>query len=95
MQDRKKMWILGVTFIVASAIVYLMFMLSWLTIVSQITQTWFKYLIALVAFIGGFINLKSYFKTRKQEAGCDVTTAKDRKKIIKRTQNIYKIIKRK
>ena len=60
MQDRKKMWILGITFIVASAFVYLMFMLSWLTVISHMTQTWFKYLIALVAFIGGFINLKSY-----------------------------------
>ena len=88
MKDRKKMWILGVTFIVASALVYLMFMLSWLTIISQVTQTWFKYLIAIVAFVGGFINLKSYFKTRKQEAGCDVTTAKDRKKIINRIQKI-------
>ena len=86
MKDKKKMFILGITFIIASALVYLMFMLSWLTVISQITQSWFKYLIALVAFIGGFINLRSYFKTRKQEAGCDVTTAKDRKKIISRIQ---------
>ena len=88
MKDRKKMWILGITFIVSSALVYLMFMLSWLTVVSQITQTGFKYLIALVAFIGGFINLKSYIKTRKQEAGCDVTSAKERKKTITRIQKI-------
>ena len=86
MKDKKKMWILGITFIVASALVYLMFMLSWLTVISQVTQSWFKYLIALVAFVGGFINLKSYFKTRKQEAGCDVTSAKDRKKIISKIQ---------
>ena len=85
-KDKKKMWILGITFIFASALVYLMFMLSWLTVISQITQSWFKYLIALVAFVGGFINLRSYFKTRKQEAGCDVTTAKDRRKIISRIQ---------
>ena len=86
MKDKKKMWILGITFIVASALVYLMFMLSWLTVISQVTQSWFKYLIALVAFVGGFINFKSYFKTRKQEAGCDVTSAKDRKKIISKIQ---------
>ena len=88
MKDRKKMWVLGLTFIIASALVYLMFMLSWLTVISRITQNWFKYVIALVAFIGGFINLKSYFKTRKQEAGCDVTSAKDRRKIIQKIQKI-------
>lgn len=88
MKDRKKMWILGITFIVASAIVYLMFMLSWLTLISQVTQTWFKYIISLVAFMGAFVNLRSYFKTRNQEVGCDVTTEKDRKKTIKRVQKI-------
>lgn len=88
MKDRKKMWILGITFLTASSLVYLMFMLSWLTLASQLTQTWFKYIIALIALIGGFINLKSYFKTRKQETGCDVTSAKDRKKIINRIQKI-------
>ena len=88
MKDRKRMWLLGFTFILASALVYLLFMLAYLKVASSLIQTWFKYLIALVALIGGIINLKAYFKTRKKDIGCTVTDAKKRRKIVDKIRKI-------
>lgn len=88
MKNRKKMWILGLTFIFFSALVYLFFMLSWLKLASTIISTWFKYVIALVALIGSYINIKSYLNERKKDAGCQVTSKKDRKKIMGKIQKI-------
>lgn len=92
MKDRKRMWILGFTFIISSALVYLLFMLAYLNLASTLIQTWFKYIIALVAFVGGIINLRSYFKTRKKDVGCTVTNASKRRKI---SNNIRKILSEK
>lgn len=92
MKDRKRMWILGFTFIISSAFVYLLFMLAYLNLASTLIQTWFKYIIALIAFVGGVINLRSYFKTRKKDVGCTVTNATKRRKI---SSNIRKILSEK
>lgn len=88
MKNRKKMWILGLTFIFFSALVYLFFMLSWLNLASTIISTWFKYIIALVALIGSFINIKSYLNERKKDAGCTVTSSTKRRKIMTKIQKI-------
>ena len=88
LKDRKKMWILGIVFLVASALVYLMFMLSWLTITSSIISTWFRYVIALVAMIASIINLRSFIISLKKNVGCQVTNSSKRKKIIARIQHI-------
>ena len=88
MKNRKKMWILGLTFILTSALVYLFFMLSWLTLASTIISTWFKYVIAIVALIGSFINIRSYLKDRKKESGCQVTSSTKRKKIMTKIQKV-------
>ena len=88
MKNRKKMWILGLTFIFFSALVYLFFMLSWLKLATTIISTYFKYLIAIVALIGGYINIKSYLNERKKDAGCQVTSSKKRKKIMIKIQKI-------
>ena len=88
LKDRRRMWILGFTFIISSALVYLLFMLAYLQVASAIIQTWFKYIIALIALVGGIINLRSYFKSRKKDVGCDVTDAKKRRKIIDKIKKI-------
>lgn len=82
-KDRRKMLILGMTFLGASALVYMFIMLSWLTIALKMTTIiWIRNLIALVALIGGIINLRSYF--RSHDSGCEVVDDKKRKKIFKR-----------
>ncbi len=92
-KDRKRMWILGLTFIVTSGLVYLMFMLTWLNLAVFISKAeLIRILVALVSFIVGFINLKKYYESTKKEDGCDVVDKKNRKEIINR---ITKIIKEK
>jgi len=90
MKDKKKMWILGITFLVTSAVVYLLFMLAWLKVALTFTSiTWIRILIALVALIGGAINLRSFIKSVKTKTdGCEVVDDKKRKKIFKRIRNI-------
>ena len=84
LKDRKRMWILGITFLTASALVYLMFMLAWLEVVLFLgTLWWFRLLISSIAILGGSYNLYSYYKRRKEE-GCKIIDTKKRKKMSKR-----------
>lgn len=82
MKDKKRMWALGVTFLVTSALVYMIIMFSWLNIVVRVsTSTIIRYLIGLFAMGGGAFNLYSYVKTRKT-SGCVVVNDNKRKKIF-------------
>ena len=61
------MWILGSTFILTSAIIYLLFMLLWLNVITFVgSLEWFKILIALIALIGGTLNVRSFIKVKIQ-----------------------------
>jgi len=83
MKDRKKMMYLGSLFIVASASVYLLFMVAWLNIVINVTSIkWVQILIAVVALIGGLINIRSYIKSLGKDNGCTVVDDNKRKKIF-------------
>jgi len=90
MKDKKKMWILGLTFLGTSALVYLLIMASWLKVaVSFTTIKWVRILIALVALVGGIINLNSFRKSVKEHTdGCTVVEDKKRKKIFKKIKEI-------
>ena len=86
MKDRKRMWIIGITFLLTSALVYMGILLSWIKIVDTVsTSKIFQILIALVALIGGFINLRNYKK--EQDSGCTVVDQKKRTKIFKKIKN--------
>ena len=90
-KDRKKMWILGLIFILTSGIVYLAFMLTWLNLASFISKIFFvRILVALVALIIGFINLNNFYKSTKKDDGCEVVDKKDRKKIMNQIMKITK-----
>ena len=84
MKDKKKMWTLGITFLVASALVYLLIMSAWLKVaISFNASVWLRTLIAIVALIAGAINLKSYIKEKKRKTdGCEVVDESKRKKIF-------------
>lgn len=83
LKDKKRMWLLGLTFLTTSAIVYLLFMISWLNLAKYIGSIFYiRLLIALVAIIGGSINLKNYFKTKND--GCHVVKKEKRKKIFEK-----------
>lgn len=84
MKDKKRMWILGSTFLLISALIYLIFMMSWLNLANLlISVVWVRVIIAVVSLVGGFINLRGYIKHRKV-SGCDVVDDKKRNKIITR-----------
>ena len=83
MKDRKKMWILGGTFLLTSALMYLIIMFSIFKITTTIsTSILLRNIIALVAIIGGGINLYSYIKSIKKDSGCEVVDDKKRKQIF-------------
>lgn len=85
MENKKRMWALGITFLVTSALIYLIFMFVWLGVATKLLTTisWLKLLIGLVALIGAFINLKGFIKSIvKKDAGCEVVDNSKRKKII-------------
>ncbi len=83
MKDKKKMWTLGLTFILTSGIVYFLFMASWLNLASFINKvSLVRSLIGIFAIIFGIINIYNYIKSRKKDVGCEVTDEKKRKKII-------------
>jgi thiol-disulfide isomerase/thioredoxin len=81
MKDRKRMWILGSTFLITSALAYLLFMLAWLNLAIFMGSIWWiKLMIAFVSLIGGYLNLRSYIRTK--DTGCEVVDEKKRKKIF-------------
>ena len=89
MKDRKKMWILGGTFILTSGLVYLLFMVSWLNLAMFLTQVrLIRLLIAIFSIIFGMYNIYRYTESINKDIGCDVTSQKDRKKIITKIKKI-------
>lgn len=83
MKDKKRMWILGLTFLTTSAFIYLLIMMSWLNIIVKVTTSIIiRNIIAIVAIVGGIINLRKFLNTKS--SGCEVVDDKKRKKIFTR-----------
>lgn len=83
MKDKKRLWALGLTFLVTSAFVYMAFMVSWLSFAKMISGVVLvRIIIAIVAIIGGAINLNSFANSLGKDDGCDVVDAKKRKKVF-------------
>lgn len=86
-KDRKKMWILGGSFLFTSAFVYFLFMISFLNIAMFMSSIYIlKMGISIFALAFGTYNIYRYFKTK--EVGCDVVDKKKRKKLMLRIKNI-------
>jgi hypothetical protein len=87
MKDKKRRWILGITFIVASAFVYFLFMAAWLNLILFIGFIiWVRIAIGLVAIGGGGYNLREFFINK--ESGCKVTGDEKRRAIFEKLKNI-------
>lgn len=83
MKNRKRMWTIGLTFLISSATVYMLIMMSWLNIVVNIsTSIWLRNIVAGIAIIGGVVNLYNFFK--HQDSGCSVVDEKKRKSVFAR-----------
>lgn len=92
MKDRKKMWVLGLTFLFTSGFIYLLIMVSWLNVAAAASQyLLFRIIIGSFAIIFGSYNIYTYIKNRKnKDVGCEVTDDKKRRKIMDRIKDIVK-----
>lgn len=91
MENRKRMWILGGAFIVASASVYFIFMAAWLNLILFIGfVVWVRLLIGLLALAGGSYSLNKFFHTKS--GTCSVTGGEKRRKVF---DNLRKIVQQK
>jgi len=87
MKDRKRMWILGSVFIVASAAVYFLFMAAWLNLLLFIGFiVWIRVLIGLLALGGGVYNLREFFINK--DTGCKVTGDEKRQRVFEKLKAI-------
>lgn len=89
MKDKKRMLIIGLTFLGSSAFIYMLIMLSWLNLVVSIsTSIFLRNLIALIAVGGGILNLYNFWK--HQDSGCSVVDEKKRKNVFSRIKKFTK-----
>lgn len=87
MRDRRRMWILGFAFIIASASVYFIFMSAWLNLILFLGFIfWIRLLIGLVALFGGGYNIKEYIYNK--EGTCKVTNTGRRQKVFERLKTV-------
>lgn len=87
MKDRKRMWMLGTTFIVSSALVYFLFLSAWLNLFLFLGfVVWIRIIIAFVALGAGGYNIRDYYINKK--GGCTVMGDEKRQKIFQRIQGI-------
>ncbi len=87
MKDRRRMWILGSAFIVASSLVYFTFMVAWLNLLLFIGFIfWVRFAVGAVAIGGGVHNLKEYFS--KKPAVCANAADPKRRKVFDKLKNI-------
>jgi len=87
MKNKKRRWLLGITFIVASAFVYFLFMAAWLNLLLFVGFiVGVKLFIGIVAIAGGSYNLKEFF-TNKNSA-CKVTGGEKRKAVFDKLREI-------
>ena len=88
LKNKKKSWILGLTFLLISGLVYFLSMIGINFVIGVATIQWMKILIAIFILIAGLFNLKKYLKIRKEKAGCTVIDAKKRKKLVTKIRKI-------
>lgn len=88
-KDHARMWTLGLTFIVSSAVTYYLFMAAWLNLALVIGNLyWIRVLIAIFAVGGGTLSIKTALK--KKDGGCEVVEDKKRSKIFDRIKKFTK-----
>lgn len=87
MKNKKRMWILGITFIATSAFVYFLFLSAWLNFFLILGfALWIRIIIGLVALGAGIYNLRDYHLNR--DAACKVEKGEQKQKIFGKLKKI-------
>lgn len=88
MKDKRKLLILGSTFIVTSGVFYFLFLAAWFNFFKFVGYIpIINLIIGLVAMVTGIIHL---FNGLKKDQSCHVTNLKQRQSIMKRIERIAK-----
>ena len=93
MKNKKRMWALGITFLVSSALVYFLFLISWLNLAVFLNKiVYIRIAISTVAIIFGAHQILKFISSvfNQKDDGCEVVDTKNRKKIIKSINRIIK-----
>ena len=81
MEDKKRMWLLGFTFIASSAFVYFLFMVAWLNLFLFIGFiSWVRISIGLVSLLIAYLYLKDFMKNK--DGACQVDLGGNKQKIF-------------
>lgn len=86
MKDKKKLFLLGTTFILVSGLIYLVFLSAWFNFFKFIGYVyWIKVIIGIVAIISGILHIKSGLFSKGE---CKATNTSQRQKIIQKVKNV-------
>ncbi len=87
MKDRKRMWLLGTAFIVASAFVYFLFMAAWLNLILLFGFVlWVRIGIGVLAILSGGYSVRDALTTKALE--CKLTGHEGRKALREKLKDI-------
>ena len=91
--DKKRRWILGIAFLITTAAVYFLFLISWVNLSVFLNRLeYINLAIASFAIILGILSVTKFIKSLLRDDGCEVVSKSNRKRIIK---SITKIVKEK
>lgn len=87
LKDRKRMWILGLTFIFISGLIYYLFMFAWLNVAMILNSIpIIQIVIALVSIGFALYQIRQFFNTK--DVGCEVVDDTRRKTILTKVKKI-------
>ena len=87
-KDKKKVWVIVGSFVLASGVLYFLFMTAWINLFLLLGYIrLLTIIIGLVALGGGIINLREYFTT-KGELTCKVGDEKSHEKTMHRIERV-------
>ena len=87
MEDRKRMWLLGMAFIAASAFVYFLFMAAWLNLILLFGFVlWIRIGIGVLAILSGGYSVRDALTTRALQ--CALAGGEDRQAFREKLKNV-------
>ncbi|MFH1566075.1 MAG: hypothetical protein ABIB98_02660 [bacterium] len=89
MKDKRRRWVLGIVFIIASGFVYFLFMAAWLNFFLLLGfVSWIRLIIGVTAIIFGSYHIWKFYKDRK--GGCVTSEEEKRQKVFEKIKKVTK-----
>ncbi|MFA6258504.1 MAG: hypothetical protein WCX79_02295 [Candidatus Paceibacterota bacterium] len=86
-ENKKRLWVFGFVFLIASGFVYFLFMTAWLNLFMFLGFiVWIRILIGGVALVSGYVNIKEYITN--PFGGCKVTGGERKQKLLEWLKSI-------